>query len=121
MNGFEALAHMRRDHARTPVIVLTAVADVPTVCGVDEAGRLGLCREAVGRTTCLSLSCIARHAMAATNQGLLLVSDNIASLAPLQLALESQTRVLATNIRTGAAVRVSPHGDRARLSVDPDD
>src|SRR5207247_6061141 len=31
MNGHETLTHMRREHARTPVIVLTAVAHVQTV------------------------------------------------------------------------------------------
>jgi len=98
MNGFEALAHMRRDHARTPVIVLTAVADVPTVVASMKQGAWELCREAVAGRRALSLSCIARHAMGRDEPGVLLVSDNIASLAPLQLALESQTRVLATNI-----------------------
>ena len=97
MNGHETLTHMRREHARTPVIVLTAVADVPTVVAAMKQGAWDYVTKPWEDEVLVTL--VHRAAREGRGEGgVLLVSDSVASLAPLQLALELQTRVLAANI-----------------------
>ena len=97
MSGYETLTHMRRDHARTPVIVLTAVADVSTVVAAMKNGAWDYVTKPWDDEALVSL--VHRAARDGRRErGVLLVSDSVASLAPLQLALQPQTQVLTTNI-----------------------
>jgi YesN/AraC family two-component response regulator len=97
MSGHEALMHMRRDHPRTPVIVLTAIADVPTAAAAMKQGAWDYVTKPWDDDVLITL--VHRAARDGREEtGVLLVSESVASFAPLQLALEPQTRVITTSI-----------------------
>jgi YesN/AraC family two-component response regulator len=97
MNGHETLTHMQRAHASTPVIVLTAVTDVSAVVSAMKKGAWDYVTKPWDDKALIGL--VHRAARdARRDRGVLLVSDSVAALVPLQLELQRQTHVVATNI-----------------------
>src|SRR5206468_10814179 len=95
--GHQPPPHMRRQHARPPGLVLTAVAPAPPVVAAMKQGAWDYVTKPWEDAVLVTL--VHRAAREGRGEGgVLLVSDSVASLAPLQLALELQTRVLAANI-----------------------
>jgi CheY-like chemotaxis protein/AraC-like DNA-binding protein len=97
MDGRQALMHMRDKYPRTPVIVLTALADLPTVVQCVQMGAWNYVTKPWEDDTLVALvSGAARERR--DEPGVLLVSDDVTTMAPLHLALERQTRVLETTV-----------------------
>jgi len=120
MDGREALVHIRQHHPRTPVIVVTGVDDLPTVVECIKLGAWDYIAKPweedrlVGRV----------HAATRERRnepGVLLVSDDVAALGPLHLALERQVLVSETTLASAlrwtvrpAAIVLDPFGVRMR-------
>jgi FixJ family two-component response regulator/AraC-like DNA-binding protein len=97
MSGHETLTQMHRAHAGTPVIVLTAVTDVSVVVSAMKNGAWDYVTKPWDDEALVAL--VHRAAREGRRErGVLLVSESVAALVPLQLALQRQTHVLATNI-----------------------
>jgi YesN/AraC family two-component response regulator len=97
MHGHEVLARVRNRYRAIPVIVLSAIDDVSTIVASMKLGAWHYVtkpwsnEELIGRL---------QGAVRERRQqpGVLLVSNDVASLTPLELALEPHERVLATNV-----------------------
>jgi YesN/AraC family two-component response regulator len=95
MDGRQALMHMRQHYPRTPVIVLTAIDNLPTIVQCVKMGAWDYVTKPWEDETLVALvNGAARERR--EEPGILLVSDDVAAMAPLHLALERQTRVLET-------------------------
>jgi YesN/AraC family two-component response regulator len=107
MDGRQALVQMRHHHPRTPVIMVTAVDDLPTIVQCVKLGAWSYVTKPWDEAMLVDLvHGAAREGCA--DEAVLLVSDGVASLVPLQLALEPQTRVLAMNIAQALRCQVLP-------------
>jgi YesN/AraC family two-component response regulator len=107
MDGRQALVHMRHDHPRTPVIVVTAVDDLPTIVQCVKIGAWNYVTKPWEEATLVALVDGAVRERR-DEPGVLLVSDDMAALAPLHLALERQTRVLETNVACALSCAFRP-------------
>jgi YesN/AraC family two-component response regulator len=114
MDGREALVHIRQHDPRTPVIVVTGVDDLPTVVECIKLGAWDYIAKPwdedrlVGRV----------HAATRERRnepGVLLVSDDVAALGPLHLALERQILVSETTLASALRSTVRP----AAIVLDP--
>ncbi|MGH7302107.1 MAG: response regulator [Candidatus Rokuibacteriota bacterium] len=97
MDGREALVQIRARHPRTPVIMITAVDDVPTIVECIKLGACDYIRKPWDQDGLVA------RVHAATRErrddpGVLLVSNDVAALAPLHLALELQIRVVEATV-----------------------
>jgi YesN/AraC family two-component response regulator len=97
MDGRQALVEMRQHHPRTPVIVVTAIDDLSTVVECIKLGAWDYIKKPWDEDKLVA------RVQAATRErrdepGVLLVSDDIASLAALHLALERQIPVFETTV-----------------------
>ena len=104
MGGREALRHMRQDHPRTLVIIVTAVTDLTTVVTCVKLGAWNYVAKPWDDETLIALV----HGAVRERRdepGILLISDDLAAMAPLHLTLERQTRVFTT--RASCALRCS--------------
>ena len=97
MDGRQALVHIRQDHPRTPVIVVTAVDDLPTVVRCIQLGAWNYVAKPWEEDTLVALVRAAVRE-AQDEPGVLLISDDVAALGPLHLALERHTRVFETSV-----------------------
>jgi DNA-binding response OmpR family regulator/AraC-like DNA-binding protein len=97
MHGHDVLCQMRKDHARVPVIVVSALLDVPTVVTSMKLGAWDYVTKPWQEDELLAKI---RGAVRVRRDqpGVLLVSDDVASLTPLALALEPHERVLETSL-----------------------
>jgi YesN/AraC family two-component response regulator len=107
MDGREALVQIHARHPRTPVIMVTAVDDVRTIV---ECVKLGACDYVkkpwdedglIARVHAATREC-------RDEPGVLLVSDDVAALAPLHLALERQIRVVETTVASALRSTLRP-------------
>jgi YesN/AraC family two-component response regulator len=97
MDGRQALVHIRQHYPRTPVILVTAIDDLPTVVRCMQLGAWNYVAKPWEEQTLIALvhAAIREHR---DEPGVLLISDDIAALAPLHLALERQIRVVETSV-----------------------
>lgn len=107
MDGREALIQIRARHPRTPVIMVTAVDDVPTIVECVKLGASDYIKKPWDEDGLIA------RVQAATRErrdepGVLLVSDDLAALAPLHLALERQIRVVETTIASALRSTFQP-------------
>jgi two-component system, response regulator YesN len=97
MDGRDALVHIRQRHPRTPVIVVSGVDDLPTVVRCMQLGAWNYVVKPWEEDTLIALVRAAVRE-GRDEPGVLLISDDVAALAPLHLALERQMRVFETNV-----------------------
>jgi len=102
MHGLEVLAALRTVDPAAIVVIISAIADIQTVVRSMKLGAWDYIRKPWDEDALLSTV----HRAALEKQaasGVLLVSEAIAELVPLQLALESKVRAQTMNFKSAAA------------------
>jgi DNA-binding response OmpR family regulator/AraC-like DNA-binding protein len=97
MHGHELLGQIRRQHAQVPVIILSALLDIPTVVTSMKLGAWDYVTKPWREDELLARIDSAVR-VRRDEPGVLLVSDDAVSLVAVQLALEGHGRVSATSV-----------------------
>jgi YesN/AraC family two-component response regulator len=117
MDGRAVLVRIQQENRRTPVIVLSALADIDTIVASVKLGAWHYVTKPWQDE--LLLARVYGALRERENQpGLLLVSRDVTSLVPLELALERVERVLTTDVpgalnATFSAKAIVLHSDAA--------
>lgn len=98
MHGHEVLTAVRRLDPAAIVVIISAVGDIPTVVRSMRLGAWDYIRKPWDEDVLIStVQTAALERQAAS--GVLLITERIADLVPLQIALESKVRVAAMNFK----------------------
>jgi DNA-binding response OmpR family regulator len=108
MDGFEVLKRLRAARSTIPVIIVTAYKDVDRVVRGMKAGAYDYVTKPWDDDDDLIELIRAAERDRAERTAVLCVSDDPAALAPLEVALQAQTKVVACTPQHAAAMGIQP-------------